>query len=126
MIFKFAVAAIYILLAVLAVKSINIKEKSPVATTEESEEELNDLEIIDNLADMRWRIERLNEMMLDCQTCDPDRLHKTIKITIADNKHEYDFVATGTNYVSAYLEDMIRLEREKLNRSLRSEVRKIK
>lgn len=126
--FNLAVAAAYISIGIFILKCFRSGNKVAKTVTEPAEKNVsyNDLEVIENLNEMKWKIERLNDMMLDCQTCDPEHLHKTVRIIIADNQHEYDFTATGTNFVSNCVEQMIKMEREKLNSSLRSEIRKIK
>ena len=91
------------------------------------DDDLDDLlEVIDNLSDMRYRIEQLNDMSIDLKTCEPGRLHKTIKITIIDNRHEYDFMTTGQDLVSESVLKMISAERERVTTALRSENRKIR
>lgn len=123
------IAAVYILFGSWIVKLLkgNHSADAQPEQSDEDDDDLDDLlEVIDNLSDMRYRIEQLNDMSIDLKTCEPGRLHKTIKITIIDNRHEYDFMTTGQDLVSESVLKMISAERERVTTALRSENRKIR
>lgn len=70
-------------------------------------------------------IDELSEMIADIMSCGPGKVMKGITIRVPEADHEYDFLIDGEDETSNLLLDLLENERERLNTSLRQEIRKI-
>lgn len=70
-------------------------------------------------------IDELSEMIADIMSCSPGKVMKGITIRVPESDHEYDFLIDGEDEMSNLLLDLLENERERLNTSLRQEIRKI-
>lgn len=70
-------------------------------------------------------IDELSDMIADIMSCSPGKVMKGITIRVPEADHEYDFLIDGEDETSNLLLDLLENERERLNTSLRQEIRKI-
>jgi len=70
-------------------------------------------------------IDELSEMIADIMSCSPGKVMKGITIRVPEADHEYVFLIDGEDETSNLLLDLLENERERLNTSLRQEIRKI-
>ena len=70
-------------------------------------------------------IDELSEMIADIMSCSPGKVMKGITIRVPEADHEYDFLIDGEDETSNLLLDLLENERERLNTSLRQQIRKI-
>ena len=70
-------------------------------------------------------IDELSGMIADIMSCSPGKVMKGITIRVPESDHEYDFLIDGEDETSNLLLDLLENERERLNTSLRQEIRKI-
>ncbi|MBQ1571400.1 MAG: hypothetical protein IIZ78_09770, partial [Clostridiales bacterium] len=70
-------------------------------------------------------IDELSEMIADIMSCSPGKVMKGITIRVPEADHEYDFLIDGEDETSNLLLNLLENERERLNTSLRQEIRKI-
>lgn len=70
-------------------------------------------------------IDELSEMIADIMSCSPGKVMKGVTIRIPESDHEFDFLIDGEDDSSNLLLDLLENERERLNTSLRQEIRKI-
>lgn len=70
-------------------------------------------------------IDELSEMIADIMSCSPGKVMKGITIRVPEADREYDFLIDGEDETSNLLLDLLENERERLNTSLRQEIRKI-
>jgi hypothetical protein len=70
-------------------------------------------------------IDELSEMIADIMSCSPGKVMKGITIRVPESEHEYDFLIDGEDETSQLLLELLEAERERLNTSLRQEIRKI-
>ena len=85
-------------------------------------------EISDQIARLnRYKedIDELSEMIADIMSCSPGKVMKGVTIRVPESDHEYDFLIDGEDETSNLLLDLLENERERLNTSLRQEIRKI-
>lgn len=73
----------------------------------------------------REDIDELSEIIADILSCSPGEVMKTITIRVPDSDREYDLLVDGEDTASDLLLDLLENERERLNTSLRQEIRKI-
>lgn len=82
-------------------------------------------EQISELNRYRNDIDVLSEMIADVMSCEPNVEYKGITIRIPDTGREYNFLCDGEDEVSGLLLELLDVERDKLNTSLRQKIRKI-
>lgn len=82
-------------------------------------------EKIDELNRCRNGIDELSEIIADIMSCEPGRVTKTIRINVLENGDQYDFLLNGEDEQSEMLLDLLETEREILNASLRSKIKRI-
>ena len=85
-------------------------------------------EISDRITKLnRYRedIDEMSDMIADIMSCSPGEVMKTITIRVPDSDREYDLLVDGEDTASDLLLDLLENERERLNTSLRQEIRKI-
>lgn len=99
-------------------------EESKTETESDNYSELS--EKIDVLNSRKNSIDTMNNMIADVWECEPGKVHKTIIITIPENKHEYQFIINGDDDISQLLVEIFTYEREIQHTSLRDEISKIR
>lgn len=82
-------------------------------------------EKIDELNRCRNGIDELSEIIADIQSCAPGKVSKAIRISVLESSNEYDFMLNGEDEQSEMLLDLLETEREFLNASLRSKIKRI-
>lgn len=80
---------------------------------------------IDELNRCRNGIDELSEIIADIMSCEPGKVSKTIRISVLDDGNQYDFLLNGEDEQSETLLDLLESERELLNASLRSKIKRI-
>ena len=80
---------------------------------------------IDELNRCRDGIDELSEIIADIMSCEPGKVSKTIRISVLDDGNQYDFLLNGEDEQSETLLDLLESERELLNASLRSKIKRI-
>ena len=70
-------------------------------------------------------IDELSEMIADITSCSPGKVAKTVSVKILESGREYDFLLNGEDLASELMLEMLNSERDDLNTSLRSRIRKI-
>lgn len=99
------------------------QEEKPQQISKASYSEISDQ--ITRLNRYKEDIDELSEMIADIMSCNPGKVMKGITIRVPESDHEYDFLIDGEDETSNLLLDLLEDERERLNTSLRQEIRKI-
>ncbi len=101
---------------------------------EDKPQEINEIsratysEISDRITKLnRYRedIDELSDMIADIMSCSPGEVLKGVTIRIPDSGREINLLIDGEDTTSDLLLDILEHERDRLNTSLRSEIRKI-
>ena len=112
-------------LAVILGKGLQ-KNSPQVEEQECSEKSYSELsQQINELNRCKDGIDELSEMIADIIACSPDKLHRTVIVSIPENDREYHFLLNGEDQASETLLELFETERDNLNTSLRSRIRKI-
>ena len=80
---------------------------------------------IDELNRCRNGIDEISEMIADITSCSPGKVAKTVSVKILESGREYDFLLNGEDLASELMLEMLNSERDDLNTSLRSRIKKI-
>lgn len=120
------------LLIILAISAMLIHNALAAERYEPEEEETEPDCSYDDLGDQieeiyatKCRMDELEQMMTDLQTCDPDKLQKSFRCnwqTTAGNNLQHDFWATGKNRNTEYLYRMAMDELQELRCSLLNQI----
>ena len=70
-------------------------------------------------------IDEISDMIADIIACSPDKLHRTVIVKIPETGREYHFLLNGEDTASEQLLELLDSERDTLNTSLRSRIKKI-
>lgn len=70
-------------------------------------------------------IDEISDMIADIIACSPDKLHRTVIVNIPESGREYHFLVNGEDQASELLLELLESERDNLNTSLRSQIRRI-
>lgn len=70
-------------------------------------------------------IDEISDMIADIIACSPDKLHRTVIVNIPETGREYHFLVNGEDEASENLLHLLDSERDTLNTSLRSRIKKI-
>ena len=70
-------------------------------------------------------IDNLSDMIADITSCSPGKVAKTVSVKILESGREYDFLLNGEDLASELMLEMLNSERDDLNTSLRSRIKKI-
>lgn len=117
--------AVTLYMAVILGKGLR---KSPPQEEEQesSDETYSELsKKIDELNRCKNGIDEISDMIADIIACSPDKLHRTVTVKIPETGREYSFLVNGECQASDMLLDLLESERDNLNTSLRSRIRKI-
>lgn len=99
------------------------QEEEPEERSKESYSELS--RKIDELNRCRNGIDEISEMIADITSCSPGKVAKTVSIKILESGREYDFLLNGEDLASELMLELLNSERDTLNTSLRSRIKKI-
>lgn len=99
------------------------QEEEPESRSNESYSELS--RKIDELNRCRNGIDEISEMIADITSCSPGKVAKTVSVKILESGREYDFLLNGEDLASELMLEMLNSERDDLNTSLRSRIKKI-
>lgn len=80
---------------------------------------------IDELNRCRNGIDEISEMIADITSCSPGKVAKTVSVKILESGREYDFLLNGEDLASELMLELLNSERDDLNTSLRSRIKKI-
>lgn len=99
------------------------QEEEPEERSNESYSELS--RKIDDLNRCRNGIDEISEMIADITSCSPGKVAKTVSIKILESGREYNFLLNGEDLASELMLELLNSERDDLNTSLRSRIKKI-
>ena len=99
--------------------------KTPKKSDAEEQSGMVDIYQLDEISDMKDKIKLLSDMIADVESCSPDNLIRTITVTVNEYQREYTFTVNGQDDASDNLVNLFWYERDKLNTSLRENIRKI-
>ena len=99
------------------------QEEEPEERSNESYSELS--RKIDELNRCRNGIDEISEMIADITSCSPGKVAKTVSVKILESGREYDFLLNGEDLASELMLELLNSERDDLNTSLRSRIKKI-
>lgn len=99
------------------------QEEEPEERSKESYSELS--RKIDELNRCRNGIDEISEMIADITSCSPGKVAKTVSVKILESGREYDFLLNGEDLASELMLELLNSERDDLNTSLRSRIKKI-
>lgn len=99
------------------------QEEEPEERSNESYSELS--RKIDDLNRCRNGIDEISEMIADITSCSPGKVAKTVSVKILESGREYNFLLNGEDLASELMLEMLNSERDDLNTSLRSRIKKI-
>lgn len=99
------------------------QEEEPEERSTESYSELS--RKIDELNRCRNGIDEISEMIADITSCSPGKVAKTVSIKILESGREYNFLLNGEDLASELMLELLNSERDDLNTSLRSRIKKI-
>lgn len=122
---SFLCVATTLYLAVILGKGLrkNSPQEEEQARSDEAYSELS--KKIDELNRCKDGIDQISDMIADIIACSPDKLHRTVIVNIPESGREYHFLVNGEDQASEMLLDLLETERDNLNASLRSRIRKI-
>ena len=98
-------------------------EEKPQEISRATYSEISDR--ITKLNRYREDIDELSDMIADIMSCSPGEVLKGVTIRIPDSGREINLLIDGEDTASDLLLDILEHERDRLNTSLRSEIRKI-
>ncbi|MBQ1984843.1 MAG: hypothetical protein II230_00870 [Clostridia bacterium] len=99
------------------------QEHEPEEGSKETYSELS--QKIDELNRCRNGIDEISEMIADITSCSPGRVAKTVSVKILESGREYNFLLDGEDLASELMLELLNSERDDLNTSLRSRIKKI-
>lgn len=98
-------------------------EEKPQEISRATYSEISDR--ITKLNRYREDIDELSDMIADIMSCSPGEVLKGVTIRIPDSGREINLLIDGEDTASDLLLDILEHERDRLNTSLRQEIRKI-
>ena len=122
---SFLCVATTLYLAVILGKGLrkNSPQEEEQECSEKSYSELS--QQINELNRCKDGIDEISDMIADIIACSPDKLHRTVIVNIPESGREYHFLVNGEDQASELLLELLESERDNLNTSLRSQIRKI-
>lgn len=113
-------------LAVILGKGLRKNSPKEDEKEEHSDEPYSELSRkIDELNRCKNGIDELSDMIADIIACSPEKLHRTISVTIPESGREYHFLVNGEDQASELLLSLLESERDNLSTSLRTRIKKI-
>lgn len=115
-----------ILLCVMIVKWVSTSEAPTRPPPQQIKKKDNiNYKQIDVIYKLKNKINRIENLILDIRTSDPDTLYRSVSIDIPDGSGEYSFLIDGENDVSTHLIQLLETEKEKLLEELDKEIEKL-
>lgn len=113
-------------LAVILGKGLRQNSPKEDEHEERSDETYSELSRkIDELNRCKNGIDELSDMIADIIACSPEKLHRTVSVTIPESGREYHFLVNGEDQASELLLSLLESERDNLSTSLRTRIKKI-
>lgn len=113
-------------IAVILGKGLRKNSPQEAEQEERSNESYSELSRkIDELNRCRNGIDEISEMIADITSCSPGKVAKTVSVKILESGREYDFLLNGEDLASELMLELLNSERDDLNTSLRSRIKKI-
>lgn len=119
--------AVYLLgLIVLFSKAFRKRDPEDYAE-EEREMSYSDLsEAIEEIAVAKKKIDAINDIIADIESCSPGLVNKTIIISVPESEHSINLLTTGEDVTADFMKKILENERDELATSLKVMLRKIK
>ena len=123
---QFLCIAFVMYIAVIVGRGLRKNSPQDKEQEERSNESYSELSRkIDELNRCRNGIDEISEMIADITSCSPGKVAKTVSVKILESGREYDFLLNGEDLASELMLEMLNSERDDLNTSLRSRIKKI-
>lgn len=123
---QFLCIALMMYIAVIVGRGLRKNSPQEEEQEERSNESYSELSRkIDELNRCRNGIDEISEMIADITSCSPGKVAKTVSVKILESGREYDFLLNGEDLASELMLEMLNSERDDLNTSLRSRIKKI-
>lgn len=123
---QFLCIAFVMYISVILGKGLRKNSPQEAEQEERSNESYSELSRkIDELNRCRNGIDEISEMIADITSCSPGKVAKTVSIKILESGREYDFLLNGEDLASELMLELLNSERDDLNTSLRSRIKKI-
>lgn len=123
---QFLCIALMMYIAVIVGRGLRKNSPQEEEQEERSNESYSELSRkIDELNRCRNGIDEISEMIADITSCSPGKVAKTVSVRILESGREYDFLLNGEDLASELMLEMLNSERDDLNTSLRSRIKKI-
>lgn len=123
---QFLCIAFVMYIAVILGKGLRKTSPQEAEQEERSNESYSELSRkIDELNRCRNGIDEISEMIADITSCSPGKVAKTVSVKILESGREYDFLLNGEDLASELMLELLNSERDDLNTSLRSRIKKI-
>lgn len=123
---QFLCIAFVMYISVILGKGLRKNSPQEAEQEERSNESYSELSRkIDELNRCRNGIDEISEMIADITSCSPGKVAKTVSVKILESGREYDFLLNGEDLASELMLELLNSERDDLNTSLRSRIKKI-
>ncbi len=123
---QFLCVAFVMYISVILGKGLRKNSPQEAEQEERSTESYSELSRkIDELNRCRNGIDEISEMIADITSCSPGKVAKTVSVKILESGREYDFLLNGEDLASELMLELLNSERDDLNTSLRSRIKKI-
>ncbi|MBR6923186.1 MAG: hypothetical protein IKH50_01470 [Oscillospiraceae bacterium] len=123
---QFLCVAFVMYISVILGKGLRKNSPQEAEQEERSNESYSELSRkIDELNRCRNGIDEISEMIADITSCSPGKVAKTVSVKILESGREYDFLLNGEDLASELMLELLNSERDDLNTSLRSRIKKI-
>lgn len=123
---QFLCIAFVMYISVILGKGLRKNSPQEAEQEERSTESYSELSRkIDELNRCRNGIDEISEMIADITSCSPGKVAKTVSVKILESGREYDFLLNGEDLASELMLELLNSERDDLNTSLRSRIKKI-
>ena len=123
---QFLCIAFVMYIAVIVGRGLRKNSPQEEEQEERSNESYSELSRkVDELNRCRNGIDEISEMIADITSCSPGKVAKTVSVKILESGREYDFLLNGEDLASELMLEMLNSERDDLNTSLRSRIKKI-
>lgn len=123
---QFLCVAFVMYISVILGKGLRKNSPQEAEQEERSTESYSELSRhINELSRYKDGIDELSEMIADITSCSPGKVAKTVSVKILESGREYDFLLNGEDLASELMLELLNSERDDLNTSLRSRIKKI-
>lgn len=123
---QFLCIALMMYIAVIVGRGLRKNSPQDKEQEERSNESYSELSRhINELSRYKDGIDNLSDMIADLTSCSPGKVAKTVSVKILESGREYDFLLNGEDLASELMLELLNSERDDLNTSLRSRIKKI-